>query len=254
MMNEEQQEEAQLRIKLANLNRELANLNRELANRNREIANRDRELAKRDRELAKRSLSGLKSRPISFVDRTNSDPHIYRGTHAPAKTTTRNIELSSVELPDSIWQAPYTRSHENEVSIDSEAIVISQITSILGAVLDGMGIRDLVSIATHRTVAGIECDIVLLYGSQRIPFSVIEVKKPGTQQFEKIIFSSSSDDAVIDAGIVAGQHFDQLCALECMGYTSLFGMITNGNKWMVCTTGDSTPFSKVQKDWGTYKR
>jgi hypothetical protein len=44
---------------------------------------------------------------------------------APAKTTTKNIELSSVELPDSIWNAPYTRSHCDEVSIDSEALVIS---------------------------------------------------------------------------------------------------------------------------------
>jgi hypothetical protein len=97
-----------------------------------------------------------------------------------------------------------------------------------------MGIRDLVSIATNRIIAGIECDIVLLYGtgSQRIPFSAIKVKKPGTQRFDEIIFSTSSDDNK-GAGIIAGQHFDQLCALECMDYTSLLGMITNGNKWMI---------------------
>jgi hypothetical protein len=79
----------------------------------------------------------------------------------------------------------------------------------------------------HRTVAGVECDIVLLYGTRSIPFSAIEVKKPGTQQFEEIVFSSSSDGVGRDAEIVAGQHFDQLCAFECMGSTSLFGMITN---------------------------
>jgi hypothetical protein len=61
-------------------------------------------------------------------------------------------------------------------------MVISLSTETLEAVLVRMGIRDHVSIAMHRTVAGVECHIVLLYGTRSIPFSVMEVKKPGTQQ------------------------------------------------------------------------
>jgi hypothetical protein len=131
-------------------------------------------------------------------------------------------------------------------------MIVSQTTKILEVVLYGMGIHDLVSIAMNRIIAGIECDIVLLYGSQRIPCSAIEVKKPGRQRFEEIVFSSSSDDTK-DAGLVAGQHFDQLCALECMGYTSLYGMISNGNKWMLTTGGSADSFSEEQKDWSTMK-
>ena len=88
----------------------------------------------------------------------------------------------------------------------------------------------------------------MLYGSQRIPFAVIEVKKPGSEYFERAIFSSK-DDADIQsthAGVVAGQNFDQLCTLELMGYESVFGMITNGNNWMI-TARSSTELVPVKQ-------
>jgi hypothetical protein len=94
------------------------------------VEQRQEEIARMKRELANRSLSVLKSRPISFVDRTASDPNMPR-IHNPAKATTKDIELCRVEFLDSIWNAPYTRPRWDEVTIDSEAMVVSRITEIL---------------------------------------------------------------------------------------------------------------------------
>lgn len=113
MIAEQLQEEiARLEIEYeVNANRIL-----EIARLEIEYANRSLELANRNLELANRSLSVLERRPISFLDRTaTSDPIVCRRTRNPAKKTTKNIDLCKVELPDSIWNAPYIRPHCDEV-------------------------------------------------------------------------------------------------------------------------------------------
>ena len=112
-----------------------------------------------------------------------------------------------------------------------------------------------------------ECGIVLAHGPQQIPFTAIEVKKPGPRedgyvdkntqfnhygQVEQKIFScaaskddhkqnklkSEDDDAVgqydglID-GRVLGQNLDQLHALECGGSAAAYGLIATGNTLML---------------------
>lgn len=116
----------------------------------------------------------------------------------------------------------------------------------LEAVLKGLGLENIVTVALNRMIAGTECDIVLLYGSQKIPFSSIEVKK-SSNKCEGAVFSSKGDRGKF-AGCVAGQNFDQLCTLELMGYKALVGMITNGNKMMITTTGASMNLPGM-KDW-----
>jgi hypothetical protein len=108
-----------------------------------------------------------------------------------------------------------------------------------------------VRVVTNRIVCGVEYDIVLLFQSQLIPFAVIEVKKPGyLEHFAKIIFSSKGAEGVKDAGMVAGQNSDQLGALEeCMGYRSLFGMISNGNNWMIIGCGSREFALQEQDSW-----
>jgi hypothetical protein len=186
--------------------------------------------------------------PITFVDRTASQPHIGRNKHKPVNTVETNVELQNICLPEKILNAGYLRPKDNEINVHSEAMVVAEAVKIVEAVLEGLELSEFVHVATNRIITGVECDIVLLFGSQLIPFAVIEVKKPGySKRFTEIIFSSKDAEGVEDAGIVAGQNSDQLGGLECMGYRSLFGMITNGNNWMITCHG-SRVFALPEQD------
>jgi hypothetical protein len=194
--------------------------------------------------IEQQSLQCLRHQPISFVDRTASQPHIPE-THDPAVVEEVGDLFGNNNLhpPDSVWKAAFIRNKDKEISVHSESDVVHVVNSIVSSVLDGLGLKDLIRMAQNRQIAGIECDIVLLYGTQFIPFAVIEIKKPGPteQEWEKMIFSSKDDVSVSNEkarGSVAGQHYDQLSTLELMGFGPVYGMITNGNYWAITTRGD----------------
>jgi hypothetical protein len=227
---------------------ENAELKAKIVQRYAEIEQLKAEIEQRDAKIEQQSLVMLINQPISFVDRTNSEPHIARNTHKPARTVETSVDLQNICLPAEVLKACYLRPEDKEISVHSEAMVVAETVKIIEAVLRGLNLSNFVRVATNRIVAGVECDIVLLLGSQLIPFAVIEVKKPGfLEKFTKVIFSSEGADGVEDAGIVAGQNYNQLGALECMGYRSLFGMITNGNDWMITCSG-SRKFALPEQD------
>ena len=195
--------------------------------------------------IEERSLQWLTKNNFMLVDRTATAPH-FSDAHEMAEMECVQVDLDKVILPPAVWKAPYTPSQDVQKSVHSEAMVVSEAAKMIEAILVGLGLGKRVSVATHRVIAGIECDITLLIGSQLIPFAAIEVKKPGPSSFDdNCIFSPDSQDAT--AGLVAGQNFDQLNALELMGFSSLCGMITNGNKWMI--TGTATFPLGEQEDW-----
>jgi hypothetical protein len=157
----------------------------------------------------------------------------------------RKVDLDQVSVPEEVWNAPYTPPPEVKKDIDSEAMVVAEVVKVLEAILAGLGVIDRVRIATNRIIAGIEIDIVFLLGSQRIPFAAIEVKKPGRENVKELVFSPDSKNGM--AGYVQGQNLDQLNALKLMGLKSVFGMITNGNTWMITGTAEWTLERK--DDW-----
>ena len=60
----------------------------------------------------------------------------------------------------------------------------------------------------------------------------------GPDSFKEHVFSADSKDE--QASYVQGQNLDQLNALKLMGLKSVFGMITNGNTWMITGTAEWT--------------
>ena len=211
----------------------------------RKQAELDRNIAELEEELDARSLEWIRKNRFMLVDRTATTPH-FSPTHDKAAMKYVPFELNNVNPPPALWKAPFTPPQDVGKSVHSEGMVVSEAAKIIEAVLVGLGLGKCVTIATHRIIAGVECDIVLLVGSQLIPFAAIEVKKPGPSNFDdNCIFSPDSQDT--RAGRVAGQNFDQLNALALMGFSSLCGMITNGNKFMITSTA-TFPLGE-QEDW-----
>jgi hypothetical protein len=239
-----------LRLEAAALKQEISDIDKTIADKDKTIADKDKTIADEDKTIAERSLRVLKTKAFVFVDRTDSEPHCASKTHSKSKLIETNIELK--EFPDKVWDAAYmTPTKQKEFSVDSETMIVEQAVHILQALIDGLGLGELVYVSTNTIVAGVELGIVLLFGSQRIPFGVIEVKKSGKEGFDhKHIFQGEDSPvaASTKAGVTTGQHLDQLNAIGLFGFKSVFGMITNGNKWMITST---TAFSEEDpgRDW-----
>jgi hypothetical protein len=212
------------------------------------IAAKEEVIAAKEEEIreviANRSLRWLLNRRFQFVDHTISLPNI-SDAHDPATTEERKVNLEQIRLPDKFWDATFAPPLQEEKGVHSEAMVVVEVTNILQAILIGLGIADRVRIANNRMVAGLELDIVLLLGSQYLPFAAIEVKKPGPEGHDDIFFSSQSNHK--DAGKVQGQNLDQLNVLKLTGLRSVYGIISSGNKWMVTGTQDWS--LENENDW-----
>ena len=219
------------------------------------IAEKDKthkqEIAEKDKTIAERSLRRVKTRGFIYVDRTDSKPHCASKTHK--KSMLRESKIEVTEFPDKVWDAAYMSStEEKEFSVDSETMVVEQAVRILQALIVGFELTELVHVSTNRVVAGVELDIVLLFGSQRIPFGAIEVKKSGKEGFDDNIIFQGEDktgaERLKQAGVTTGQHLDQLNAISLFGFQAVYGMITNGNKWMITS---ATEFTKEgpDRDW-----
>eukprot|EP00978_Attheya_sp_CCMP212_P025403 scaffold81629_cov56-Attheya_sp.AAC.1 len=213
--------------------------------------------------------------PFQFIDSTASDPHVSK-THTPAYKHTCFVDVANVHVDDKFWESTYRNPVEgtrsNYHTINSEQDVRAQCVILLQSIIEGLMPNQEINLAQKITVAGVECNIVLLYGTQRIPFAAIEVKKPGPKlhgntsgmghlheidevhnhhyvyrhNWDKHIFSGKEeticDDWKPESGKVMGQHFDQLNTLELGGYTALYGMITNGNTWMMTQNNQGEDF------------
>ena len=145
------------------LEKKYAALEQEAAADKEEAAAAKQEAAAAKEGLAERSLLALKTSGIVFVDRTATIPHCALDTHARSKLKSTVVKLQA--FPDKVWGAPYTLPVEKKgVSVDSEAMVVSRVVEIIQALIVGLGLQELVQVATHRTVAGVELDVVLLFG------------------------------------------------------------------------------------------
>jgi hypothetical protein len=210
-----------------------------------EIAEKDNAIAEKDNTIAERSLRRLKANAFTCLDRTSSVPHCASETHKKSKLIKSTINVK--KFPDEAWNAPFTsQTDKEEFSVDSESMVVELAVRILQALIVGLGLKEQVYVSTNRVVAGVELDIVLLFGSQRIPFAAIEVKKPGRFNFDDGTIFQGEGGTAKEAGVTTGQHLDQLNAIRLFGFQSVFGMITNGNKWMLTST---TEVIEEVPDW-----
>jgi hypothetical protein len=206
----------------------------------------DENTALKEENTAK-SLGSLKKVMPVLADRTVSEPHFPK-SHEHARLTIINCESDACWLerfPNfweaGLWVSPLRKvasDSDTNISCDSESAALFHVMRILSSVLVGLGLDRVVELATNRTLAGVECDILLLYKPNRLPFATVEVKKPGAQlsHLLTIFHGEGGKD-----NRVAGQALDQCNAIKLFGYNQVFGLITNGNLFqMVCTTPIAT--------------
>jgi hypothetical protein len=128
-----------------------------------------------------------------------------------------------------------------KINCDSESDAQSNVKAIVQSVLRGLGLDSVVELVGNRTLAGVECDILLLYKPNRLPFATVEVKKPGNT-LESLRMTFAGEGKGQRRNLVAGQVLDECNAIKLFGYNQVFGLITTGNMWrMVCTTPIATP-------------
>jgi hypothetical protein len=232
MKNEEQA------VQLAKKDEELAKKDEELANNAVQLAKKDEELAKKDEVLTKRSLSSLRTEYPAQSDRTASGPHLsYNHIHANVhELDTRNAILSIQNnwLDEQFWKTGFFHAAESN-NCSSESSAQNRVELLLASIICGLGLGKYVEVVEHRTLAGSECDILLVYRPNFLPFAVIEVKKPcNSNEGRHSVWFGETDTK---PNVVAGQVFDAMTALQLYGFPQVCGMITTWNHWRLVGTG-----------------
>jgi hypothetical protein len=205
-----------------------------------------------------KSLGSLREMVPVLRDCTNSEPH-FPSLHKPAalvpfktipSTEDFNAWLESSNVAATFWDAELwvTRPKNSRINCDSESFTVYYVLGILNAVLLGLGLANVVEPVVNRTLAGVECDILLVYQVNRLPFATIEVKKP-TSTFEnlKLVFVGKKVKNKIE-NRVAGQILDQCNVIKLFGFSNVFGLITTGNMWRMVCTPTATNNKTIQSD------
>jgi hypothetical protein len=182
-------------------------------------------------EKARCSLGVFRQKWIRLCDNSDTPAQSAPENHNPVDREEHGVDWDTQEIPEKVWSTRvFTREQEKEKIIYSKTDVVNHLVNILEAVIDGLGLRSVLSVMVQRMVAGIECDILLVYGSNLIPLGAIEVNKPHGVEDDNMIFAAT-------ANRVAGQNLDQLRNLTIMmGLKKCFGMITTGNLFMLTST------------------
>ena len=197
-------------------------------------------LVKKDKELSDGSLEKLKKKFPVLYDLTNSMPHYPQKNHphADVELFDGNGDLETVastvldEFPG-VWGAEFI--FEDKKNCDSEAMAVIRVVNLLESVLRGLNIDHFVEVTVNRTLAGTECDILLVYKPNRLPFAVLEVKKPANSaEGLQIIWEGKSNDGSMNKlNCVAGEIFDEMKAVQLFGFSTVTGMIATGNQWRI---------------------
>jgi hypothetical protein len=177
-----------------------------------------------------KSLASLRTQYPVLKDRTASLPYTPVNHEGATIVESINIFPSIDGLVDvdfwntGLWALP---QEAKDINCDSEAHAQSHVVTILKSVLAGLKLADVVEIVDNRTLAGTECDILLVYKPNRLPFSTIEVKKPAnTPEARRMIFYGQEDK-----NLIAGELYDECKAVELFGFDRVVGMVTTGNHW-----------------------
>ncbi len=191
-----------------------------------------------------------------LVDRTASGPH-YPKAHDHVEVNERKVmvreAISSIEklMDNEFWEVPFG---EEEDSCHSERGVAYLVVRLLKQVLKGLKLQHCVTVIQDRSLAGVECDILLVYKPNLLPFATLEVKKPGNPE---VVFEGMDEEE--NSGRqnrVAGQVFNQLRALQLYGFPSVVGMLTTWNQWRIMglPEPDNNYFQEIEKTFEKHPR
>jgi hypothetical protein len=200
------------------------------------------ELHATKQELHAMSLDSLRSNYPVLKDRTASGPYIPRNHDKATIDESMEAYWTSIDalgfVPDNFWRAGlWATPQAHEISCDSETDAVSHVVAILKSILIGLQLNDVVETVANRTLAGCECDILLVYKPNRLPFSATEVKKPANcLDKRRMIFNGTRDDG----NLIAGELYDECKAVELFGFNKVIGMVTTGNHWRLTCTKTET--------------
>ena len=180
--------------------------------------------------MKERSLQSLKDSVAPLQNLTDSEPHVKQLRHNPAAIKRVDYDFDDdIHVP---YDAPYTAQ---DGSIDSETDVQAFVLRILESLARCYSTK--ISFSQNRRITGIECDILLLYGKNRIPFSAVEIKKNGGPIFVQAIFEDGESVDEKLKGKVQGENLAQLQQIQLFGFDKVFGLISDGNHSMITCTG-----------------
>ena len=216
-----------------------------IAEKDAQIAKQETVIAKQETVIVNRSLEAVKTNFPALNDTTLSLPY-YPENHCHADIVPNNrmagilggIEREFLNQDSSFWKAPFVEEGGN---CDSESEAQHLVVCLLKAVLKGLNLDEIVEISQNRTLAGAECDVLLVYKPNRLPFAVIEVKKPANSElgrtlvFEGRPIEDATEDGkeVLTGNRVAGEVFAEMKAIQLFGSSTVTGMISTGNQWRI---------------------
>ena len=227
-----------------------------IKNQKQQLQKKDEQLQKKNKIIFDRSLARVREKFSVVIDTSMSEPHFPENyDHADVVPLSLPNDVRAAVMaavPDEFWEAPYTEKRRN---VDSEMTVVMVVDQLVRAVLRGMNLDHLVETSHNKTLAGIECDLLLVHKTNRLPFAVVEVKKPGNSwESLRVIFEGKEEKNKKDRqkgrqnkkgrqkgrenkkgrqNRVAGQVFGQMMALKLFGFPTVTGMISTGNQWRI---------------------
>lgn len=230
-LKEQCDQERQLRDanqQLSDKDQQLSDTKQQLSDTKQQLRDTKQQLRDKDRILSDRSLKKVKSSFPHMRDTTLSLPH-YPKNHKAAELTSATLEAKEgFHYLSTLWDQPFI-VQSGQLNCENEAQ--QNAVQLLNAVLKGMQVDNLIEIAQNRTLAGAECDILLFYTPNKLPFAAIEVKKPGNSpQGRSLVWSG---DPAQGGNRVAGETYDELKAIQLFGFASVTGMITTFNHWRI---------------------
>lgn len=199
------------------------------------LRSREEKLRSREEKLRQRSLAALFEEKRVLSNRTDSHPHVKKLKHSPAE-----IKRVQYNFNDDIFiptDSEYTIPHD--MSVESETDVQRFIIGILESILRAIA-KDVTAVQNRR-ITGVECDILLLHGKNRIPFAAVEIKKNGAKEFVEAIFEDGEEVDEQLRGKVQGEHLNQLEVIQFFGFGKVFGAISDGNHSMITCTASFSP-------------
>ncbi|KAG7339119.1 hypothetical protein IV203_025848 [Nitzschia inconspicua] len=201
------------------------------------------------------SLKSLKEEFLAISDRTSSGPHLSENhKHAEVQQIDNLVDcLNNLEknwLDDRFWETscvPHKQFRECYKESEAQGLV----SYILKTLIVALKLSDYIDVVHNATLAGIECDILLVYRPNYLPFAVIEVKKPCNCQEHRLqLWQGKIPEGLkTRQNVVAGQIFDSMSAIRLFGFPNLYGMIATGNQFrLVGTYSGEDPNDRVMFD------
>ena len=183
------------------------------------------------------TLRALKNSRVILRNRTASKPkpHVKGLKHSPAIIVRVDYVFIDDEEDEEEKTVLSFRFMMPSGDINSETDAQTFIHRILEALLLGKEDTGL-ALTQNRRIAGIECDIVLMHGVNKIPCSVVEMKKNGGIDYVRAIFVDDEGVDMTLKGKVQGENLNQLQQILMFGFKKVYGVISDGNHSMITCT------------------